>query len=68
MELFFQLTAMKLHCDFFFKKALWHCITHGIVLQGGKQLVGLIANPDRRNGTRDNMDLDGAQSGAKLFG
>jgi hypothetical protein len=36
------------------------------VLQGGKQLVGLIANPDKRNDTRESMDLDGAQSGTKL--
>jgi len=46
--------------------ALWHCITHGIVLQGGRQVVVLIPNPDKRNDTRESMDLDGAQSGTKL--
>ncbi|KXG33401.1 uncharacterized protein LOC8072089 [Sorghum bicolor] len=34
--------------------------------QGGRQVVVLIPNPDKRNDTRESMDLDGAQSGTKL--
>jgi hypothetical protein len=51
---------------FLFSKALWHCIKHGIALQGGKQLVGLVGKPDKRNDIRESMDLDGVRSGAKL--
>jgi len=36
-------------------------ISHGIVVQAGKQLVELVANPDQRNDTRESMDLHGVQ-------
>jgi hypothetical protein len=63
---FFLAYCYEASLRFLFSKALWHCIKHGIALQGGKQLVGLVGKPDKRNDIRESMDLDGVRSGAKL--
>jgi len=57
--IFFYLTTMKLHRDIFNFLTLWRNMI--IVVQAGKQLVELVANPDQRNDTRESMDLHGVQ-------
>jgi hypothetical protein len=57
--IFVYLTTIKLHRDIFNFFTLWRNMI--IVVQAGKQLVELVANPDQRNDTRESMDLHGVQ-------
>jgi len=57
--IFVYLTTMQLHRDIFNFLSLWRNMI--IVVQAGKQLVELVANPDQRNDTRESMDLHGVQ-------
>jgi len=57
--IFFYLTTMKLHRDIFNFLTLWRNMI--IVVQAGKQLVELVANPGQRNDTRESVDLNGVQ-------
>ena len=63
--IFVYLTTMQLHRDIFNFLSLWRNMI--IVVQAGKQLVELVANPDQRNDTRESMDLHGVQRWSMLW-